>query len=75
MCCVLSFNALAEGTLELPQMRISADEEKKFGLQLDAQGTTGSRLGLTPRQTPASISVVERQQIEQRGATTTQDVL
>ncbi|QIH09771.1 MULTISPECIES: TonB-dependent receptor [unclassified Pseudomonas] len=75
LCCALSFNALAEGTLELPQMRISADEQKKFGLQLDTQGTTGSRLGLTPRQTPASISVVERQQIEQRGAATTQDVL
>jgi len=75
LCCALSFNALADSPLELPQMRISTDEERKVGLQLDTQGSTGSRLGLTPRETPASVSVVNRQQIEQRGAANTQDIL
>ena len=75
LCCALSFNALADSPLELPQMRISTDEERKIGLQLDTQGSTGSRLGLTPRETPASVSVVNRQQIEQRGAANTQDIL
>ena len=29
-------------------------------LQLDTESSTGSRLGLTPRETPASITIVDR---------------
>ena len=34
--------------------------------------STGSRLGLTPRETPASVTIIERDLIEKRGATDTQ---
>ena len=44
-------------------------------LQIDEPSSTGSRLGLTPRETPASVTVVDRDTIEQRGALTTQDIL
>lgn len=44
-------------------------------LLLDVPSTTGSRLGLTPRETPASITIVDRDMIEQRGATDTQEIL
>ena len=36
---------------------------------------TGSRLGLTPRETPASVTVVDRSTIEARGAQDTQEIL
>jgi iron complex outermembrane receptor protein len=44
-------------------------------LSLDAPDATGSRLGLTPRETPASVTIVERATIDQRGATDTQEIL
>lgn len=44
-------------------------------LQLDTPVETGSRLGLTPRETPASVTVVDRSTIEARGAQDTQEIL
>ena len=44
-------------------------------IQLDAPVETGSRLGLTPRETPASVTVVDRTTIEARGAQDTQEIL
>ena len=44
-------------------------------LQLDTESSTGSRLGLTPRETPASITIVDRETLEKRGAQTTQEAL
>ncbi|MGL4807400.1 MAG: TonB-dependent receptor, partial [Giesbergeria sp.] len=44
-------------------------------LQLDTPVETGSRLGLTPRETPASVTVVDRTTIEARGAQDTQEIL
>ncbi|TDX66634.1 iron complex outermembrane receptor protein [Methylosinus sp. sav-2] len=44
-------------------------------LQLDVTSQTGSRLGLTPRETPSSVSIVDRATIEARGAQTTQEVI
>jgi iron complex outermembrane receptor protein len=44
-------------------------------LQLDIPSTAGSRLGLTPRETPSSVSIVDRATIESRGAQTTQEVV
>nr|WP_314540824.1 TonB-dependent receptor [uncultured Ottowia sp.] len=42
---------------------------------LDTPSYTGSRLGLTARQTPAVVTVVDRASIEARGARTTQEML
>lgn len=44
-------------------------------INLDTPVETGSRLGLTPRETPASVTVVDRATIEARGAQDTQEVL
>ncbi|MDW5444596.1 TonB-dependent receptor [Polaromonas sp. SM01] len=44
-------------------------------LLLDQSSETGSRLGLTPRETPASVTIVNRDTIEARGAQNTQDIL
>ncbi len=44
-------------------------------LLLDTPTTTGSRLGLTPRETPASINIIDRATFELRGAQTTQQIL
>ena len=45
------------------------------GLALDEPVATGSRLGLTARETPASVRVVDREAIEARGAENTQEIL
>ncbi len=44
-------------------------------LNLDTPTQTGSRLGLTPRETPAAVTVVDRTTIEARGAQDTQEIL
>lgn len=44
-------------------------------LPLDTPAQTGSRLGLTPRETPASITVIERETLEARGARDTLETL
>lgn len=45
------------------------------GVQLDEPIRTGSRLGLSARETPASVSVSDRRLIEARGAKDSQDVI
>ncbi|MHC2144956.1 TonB-dependent receptor [Pseudomonas sp. 210_17 TE3656] len=75
LLCALSFNASAEAPLTLPDLRIDGRADADDGVLLDTPSQTGSRLGLTPRETPASVNIVNRQQIEQRGAQTTQDML
>jgi len=44
-------------------------------MSLDEASSTGSRLGLTTRETPASVTIVDRVAIEQRGAADTQEIL
>lgn len=44
-------------------------------LQLDTRTTTSSRLGLTPRQTPSSIVILDNATMRARGANTTQEAL
>lgn len=44
-------------------------------LSLDDPTATGSRLGLTPRETPAAVTVIDRATIDLRGAIDTQDIL
>ncbi|WMD20456.1 TonB-dependent receptor [Achromobacter seleniivolatilans] len=43
-------------------------------INLDARDSTGSRLGLTLRETPATVTVISREQIEARGALNTQEI-
>ncbi|MBO0368310.1 TonB-dependent receptor [Pseudomonas putida] len=61
--------------IELSATSIDASRAAPSGVQLDEPIRTGSKLGLTARQTPASVSVSDRSVIEQRGAKDTQDVI
>ncbi len=61
--------------LSLPTSTITAVQEQPSGVVLDTPIKTGSRLGLTARETPASVSVADRAIIEERGARDTQDVI
>lgn len=42
---------------------------------LDTPASTGSNLGLTPRQTPASIDIITRDQIDERGDANVSDAI
>ncbi|NBA98369.1 TonB-dependent siderophore receptor [Pseudomonas sp. R5(2019)] len=64
-----------DATLNLPTSTINAVQEQPSGVLLDQPIKTGSRLGLTSRETPASVSVADRAIIEERGAKDTQDVI
>ena len=60
----------------LAPVTVTAPAAEPLGrLNLDVPAETGSRLGLTPRQTPASVTVVDRATIEARGAQDTQEIL
>lgn len=75
---LLSTSAIAwadHAPLKLDALTIEGEREKPSGLTLDQPIKTGSRLGLTARETPASVSVSDRTIIEERGAKDTQDVI
>lgn len=59
-------------TLPAVTVRGTIPSEK---MSIDEPSSTGSRLGLTPRETPASVTIVGRDTIELRGATDTQEIL
>lgn len=63
-----------DASLELDALNIQAVQDQPSGLSLDQPIKTGSRLGLTARQTPASVSVSDREVIEARGARDSQDI-
>lgn len=60
----------------LPQVDVMDSTSAPNGrLNLDTPTETGSRLGLTVRETPASVTVVNRATIDARGAQDTQEIL
>lgn len=64
-----------ESPVELAPLTVEGALEQPSGILLDEPIKTGSRLGLTARETPASVSVADRAIIEERGAKDTQDVI
>ncbi|GAA6133016.1 TonB-dependent receptor [Halopseudomonas sabulinigri] len=74
LCAPVSY-VLAQNALELPTLEVIGSKQYPAGLQLDVPAESGSRLDITPRETPASVSVVNREQISARGAENTQDIL
>jgi len=80
-CLLLCAGAAApawaqDGTPALPPVEVVDSAPSPNGrIDLDATAETGSRLGLTLRETPASVSIVERAAIEARGAQDTQEIL
>lgn len=61
--------------VELSATTIDGERDAASGVQLDEPIRTGSRLGLTARETPASVSVSDRRLIEERDAKDSQDVI
>ncbi|KCV33048.1 TonB-dependent siderophore receptor [Bordetella bronchiseptica MBORD678] len=59
---------------QLETVVVHGAPEANGPLDLDAVDSTGSRLGLTLRETPASVTVINREQIEARGALDTQEI-
>ncbi len=60
----LRLAAAAEtGTATMAPVTVTAQDSSP----LDAPTSTGSNLGLTPRQTPASVDTIDRAQLEARG--------
>jgi len=76
-CALAAWQAQAEEQFQsIPTVDITAAAPRANGvLKLDTPSDTGSRLGLTPRETPASVTVVDRGLIEVRGAQDTQEIL
>ena len=66
----------SEAQALLPEVVVDdSAQEHPAKVLLDTPSYTGSRLGLTARQTPAVVTVVDRASIEARGARTTQEML
>ncbi|MDM0046586.1 TonB-dependent siderophore receptor [Variovorax dokdonensis] len=60
----------------LPQVDVVDEAVSATGrLNLGTPSETGSRLGLTPRETPGSVTIVDRATIDARGAQDTQEIL
>lgn len=81
MGALLAFARLAQAEAEaqpqaadLPRVEIIGTASPAEGsLGLDAADSTGSRLGLSSRDIPASVSTIGREQIEERGIIRLQD--
>jgi len=66
----------ADTAPSLAQIEVRSAAPQANGLlPLDTPSETGSRLGLTARETPAAVTVVDRATIDARGARNTQEIL
>jgi iron complex outermembrane receptor protein len=63
--------ALAADTQTLPAISVTAENAGT----LNSPAAVGSNLGLTPLQTPASVDVITREQLEERGDATIIDAI
>lgn len=57
-------------TVTLDKFAVIAEQEANFSLPLDAVATSGSRLGLTSRELPASVSIITQEMMQLRGLRT-----
>jgi len=78
-CALATLNTHAHAQVQtdtIPTVEVTAEAPRANGLlNLDTPSDTASRLGLSPRETPASVTVVDRALIEVRGAQDTQEIL
>ena len=64
----------AQGTTELGIVTVEGSQEAQ-GLHLGSTSSSASRLGLSLRETPASVEVLSQEAIQQRGAQTFSEAL
>ncbi|MNG83601.1 Ferrichrome-iron receptor precursor [compost metagenome] len=77
-CVVLSVSAHAaehDQTLTLPATAIDGTAEHTAAPDLRTPGTSGSRLNLTPLETPASVTSISAEQILERNNATVQEAV
>jgi len=77
-CLFLSVPALAvedEKSLALPATAITGLADQSAQPDLSTPGTSGSRLNLTPLETPASVTSISAEQILKRNNATVQDAI
>ena len=69
-------NTETDDAVVLPTVTVQENASQPNGaLPLNEPSSTASRLGLSVRETPAAVTVVDRVTIEERGASNTQDIL
>ena len=73
LCGCLSINVWAQSNLELAPINIDGESGSEPGLSLDQSSGMASRLGLSVRETPASVAIANRNDIERHGAQNFQD--
>ena len=73
LCGCLSVNVWAQSTMELAPINIDGESGNEPGLSLDQSSGMASRLGLSVRDTPASVAIANRNDIERHGAQNFQD--
>ncbi len=73
LCGCLSVNAWAQSTVDLAPITIDGEATTEPGLSLDQSSGMASRLGLSVRETPASVAIANRHDIERHGAQNFQD--
>ncbi|MBI5426346.1 MAG: TonB-dependent receptor [Opitutae bacterium] len=56
--------------VKLDEFEVTAEKQKDFSLPLDSAPATGSRLGLSNRDLPASVSIVSQEVMQLRGLRT-----
>lgn len=59
-----------DGLVQLDAVDVTAEKERNFSLPLDAIATSGSRLGLSSRELPASVSIITQEMMQLRGLRT-----
>jgi len=72
---VAAHAAEADNALALPATDITGTAEHNPQPDLHTPGTSGSRLGLTPLETPASVTSISAEQILTRNNATVQDAV
>ena len=63
-------SATKDEPVQLDKFAVAAEKENNFSLPLDAISTSGSRLGLTSRDLPASVSIITQEMMQLRGLRT-----
>jgi len=72
---IVSLHAFAQGAA-LPMVQVTdTSQAPNSSLGLNEPSATGSRLGLTPRDTPASVSSISSADLEERNITRVQDAV
>jgi iron complex outermembrane receptor protein len=67
--------AQAQAEAELATVTVEGSQDDAQGLRLESSSSSASRLGLTLRETPASVEVLSQEAIQQRGAQTFSEAL